>query len=68
MFYNIIAHLNKRARNILGIGQSDYKLMNPIRPLTIKLITCNTKGCRSSYDVLIKIKQTPPHKLSGEES
>jgi len=33
MFYNIIAHLTKRARNILGIGQSDNKLINPIRPL-----------------------------------
>ena len=40
-------------------GQSDNKLMNPIRPLTIKLNTCNTKGCRSSYDVLIKTKQIP---------
>jgi len=41
--------------------------MNPIRPLTIKLITCNTKGCRSSYDVLIKTNKSRPHKLSGED-
>ena len=33
--------------------------MNPIRPLTIKRITCNTKGCRNIYDVLIKTKQIP---------
>ena len=38
---------------------SDNKLMNLIMPLTIKLITCNTKGCRSSYDVLINTKQIP---------
>ena len=55
--YNNIFNSIKRARNILGIGQTDNKLMNPIRPLTIKLITCNTKGCRSIYDVLIKTKQ-----------
>ena len=33
--------------------------MNPIRSLTIKLITCKTKGCRSIYYVLIKTKQIP---------
>ena len=33
--------------------------MNPIRPLTIKRITCYTKGCRNIYDVLIKTKQIP---------
>jgi len=55
--YNNIFNSIKRARNSLGIGQTDNKLMNPIRPLTIKLITCNTKGCRSIYDVLIKTKQ-----------
>ena len=33
--------------------------MNLIRSLTIKLITCNTKGCRSIYDVLINTKQIP---------
>jgi len=57
--YKSILNSIKRSRNILGIGQFDNKLMNPIRPLTIKLITCNTKGCRSSYDVLIKTKQIP---------
>ena len=55
--YKSILNSIKRSRNILGIGQFDNKLMNPIRPLTIKLITCNTKGCRSIYDVLIKTKQ-----------
>ena len=33
--------------------------MNLIMPLTNKLITCNTKGCRSIYDVLINTKQIP---------
>ena len=57
--YKSILNSIKRSRNILGIGQFDNKLMNPIRPWIIKLITCNTKGCRSSYDVLIKTKQYP---------
>jgi len=40
--HNCILNFIKRAPNILGIGQSDNKLINPIMPLTIKLISCIT--------------------------